>query len=83
MPVAQHWTANKTDAFVYRIASDFIVQLEKKMDGQVNQSDLAKRLGVSKGRVSQVFNNPGNLTLKKDGGIFQRVRRESLGCGLR
>jgi transcriptional regulator with XRE-family HTH domain len=63
--VTKHWTSEDTDAFVYRIASDFVLQLEKKMDGSLNQNDLARRLKVSKGRVSQVLNNPGNLTLKK------------------
>jgi hypothetical protein len=63
--LAKHWTAKSTDAFVYRISSDFVLQLEKKMDGEVSQNDLANRLKVSKGRVSQVLNNPGNLTLKK------------------
>jgi transcriptional regulator with XRE-family HTH domain len=63
--LAKHWTANSTDGFVYRISSDFVLQLEKKMNGEVSQNDLARRLKVSKGRVSQVLNNPGNLTLKK------------------
>ena len=29
------------------------------------QSELARRLNVSDGRVSQILNNPGNLTLKQ------------------
>jgi len=65
MVTPKHWTANSNDAFVYRIASDFIIQLEKKMNGHISHTKLAERLGVSKGRVSQVFNNPGNLTLKR------------------
>jgi transcriptional regulator with XRE-family HTH domain len=63
--MTKHWTANSADGFAYRISSDFVLQLEKKMEGVLSQNDLAKRLGVSKGRVSQVLNNPGNLTLKK------------------
>lgn len=63
--MAKHWTAKGTDAFVYRISSDFVLQLEKKMNGEVSQNDLARMLNVSKGRVSQVLNNPGNLTIKK------------------
>ena len=30
----------------------------------INQAGLAKAMGVSEGRVSQILNNPGNLTLK-------------------
>jgi hypothetical protein len=61
----KHWTAASVNAFVYRIASDFIVQLEKKLgrDG-TSHKDLAAKAGVTDGRLSQVFNNPGNLTLK-------------------
>jgi transcriptional regulator with XRE-family HTH domain len=32
---------------------------------KISQAALAGKLGVSEGRVSQVLNNPGNLTLKK------------------
>lgn len=59
-----HWTERSTADFVYKIASDFVLQLEKKMDGAVSQKELAERLGVSVGRVSQVINNPGNLTIR-------------------
>jgi transcriptional regulator with XRE-family HTH domain len=61
----KHWTSRSISDFVYRIASDFVIQLEKKMqsDGITNKA-LAKRAGVSEGRLSQVLNNPGNLTLK-------------------
>jgi transcriptional regulator with XRE-family HTH domain len=31
----------------------------------ISQSQLAAKLGVTEGRVSQVMNNPGNLTLRK------------------
>jgi transcriptional regulator with XRE-family HTH domain len=61
---AGHWTSESTEAFAYRISSDFVLQLEKRMEGHISQNDLARRLNVSKGRVSQVLNNPGNLTLK-------------------
>ena len=61
-----HWTADNISNFIYRIASDFVVQLEKRMDAEdITQKQLAEKLGVSVGRVSQVLNNPGNLTLKK------------------
>jgi transcriptional regulator with XRE-family HTH domain len=64
--VNTHWTAQSYDDFVYRIASDFVQQLEKLMEsGSIKQADLAKTLGVTPGRVSQVLSNPGNLSLKK------------------
>ena len=60
-----HWTANSNADFQYRIAMDFVVQLEKKMDAErINQKELARRLGVSVGRVSQVLNDQGRLNLK-------------------
>lgn len=61
-----HWTSRSTEDFVYRISSDFVFQIENRMDEEpLNQSNLAKRLGVSESRVSQVLHNPGNITLKK------------------
>jgi transcriptional regulator with XRE-family HTH domain len=60
-----HWTARSVDDFLYRIAADFITQLESKMKSEpLSKAELAQKLGVSKGRVSQIINNPGNLTLK-------------------
>jgi len=60
-----HWTDESIDDFVYSIASDFVLQLEKKIEeGPVSQAEIAKRIGVSEGRVSQVLNDPGNLTLR-------------------
>jgi plasmid maintenance system antidote protein VapI len=62
----RHWTAATTEDFLYRIAADYVSQLERIMDAsETSQTKLAERLKVSKGRVSQVLNNPGNLTLKK------------------
>jgi len=61
-----HWTERSNKDFLFRIAADFIVQLEDKMESlQISQDELAQRLGVSKGRVSQILNNPGNITLGK------------------
>lgn len=61
-----HWTTRSTDDYVYRISSDFALQLENKMDEeQMSQSEFAALLGVTDGRVSQILRNPGNLTLKK------------------
>jgi transcriptional regulator with XRE-family HTH domain len=60
-----HWTERSVDDFLYRIASDFVRQIEKAMGGEINQAKLAETLGVTEGRVSQIMNNPGNLTLRK------------------
>ena len=60
-----HWTAKSTDDFVYKIAADFMSVIESAMEGTMTQAELATRLGVSEGSVSQALNNPGNLTLKK------------------
>ena len=60
-----NWTERSTADFVYKISFDFVLQLESKMNGEISQKQLAEKLGVSVGRVSQVMNNPGNLTLRK------------------
>lgn len=60
-----HWTARSTKKFLYRIASDFIEQLRDRIDAlKWSQKRLAKELRVTEGRISQVLNNPGNLTLE-------------------
>jgi predicted XRE-type DNA-binding protein len=65
MEKLKHWTQRSVGDFVYRVASDFVVQLEKKLEkDKISHKELADVLHVSPGRVSQVLNNPGNLTLK-------------------
>ena len=65
MAAIGHWTNTSIQDFLYRVGSDYIAQIEQAMDdSQVSQAALAQRLSVSEGRVSQVLNNPGNLTLK-------------------
>jgi transcriptional regulator with XRE-family HTH domain len=60
-----HWTTRDRGAFLFKVLDDFTVQLEKKMDSlNMTRGKLAKRLNVSKGRVSQVMNNPGNISLR-------------------
>lgn len=59
-----HWTEESPKKFAYRIASDFIEQLREKIKGKGAQKRLAKKLNVSPGRISQVLNNPKNLTLE-------------------
>ena len=64
--MTRHWTQESTNAFVFRISSDFVAQLEKKIEEQeIKRTQLAEALRVTVGRVSQVLNNPGNLTIRK------------------
>lgn len=59
-----HWTERSIKDYHFRIAADFISQLEEKMEAEhITQAKLAVLTGLSKGRVSQVVNNPGNLTI--------------------
>jgi transcriptional regulator with XRE-family HTH domain len=63
--MSQHWTERSIQDFVHRISFDFVAQVEKALESNDNsQAKLAKNLGVTEGRVSQVLNNPGNLGLK-------------------
>jgi transcriptional regulator with XRE-family HTH domain len=60
-----HWTERSIKDYLFRIAADFIGQLEDKMEmSGINQDKLAKILNVTKGWVSQVFNRPGNITIE-------------------
>ena len=61
-----HWTGDSIEDFVHRLSFDFITQLGKQLEnGPFTRAELARKLKVSKGRVSQILNNPSNLTLKK------------------
>ena len=61
-----HWTARSVKDYLFRIAADFIAQLENKIESlSISQDEFAKRLGVTKGRVSQLINHPGNISLAK------------------
>jgi transcriptional regulator with XRE-family HTH domain len=60
-----HWGNRNSDDSVYQIGFDFVAQLEEIMKSEdIGRAELAAKLGVTKGRVSQILNNPGNLTLK-------------------
>jgi hypothetical protein len=62
--LSEHWTAESVSNFTYRIAADFLAQVETKIEnGEVSRTELAQRLDRTAGRVSQLFNNPGNLTV--------------------
>ena len=60
----QHWTGTSPTDFAFWISSDFTAQIETHLEKQgIGKSELANLLGVTLPRVSQVLNNPGNLTL--------------------
>lgn len=60
-----HWTQRSVADFVYSISSTFMAQLETRMEEKnITRSELASLLHKSNGRVSQLFNNPGNLSLR-------------------
>jgi transcriptional regulator with XRE-family HTH domain len=58
-----HWTAQSTDDFCYRITFDFARQIEGALKPET-QATLAAKLGVTPGRVSQMLNNPGGISLR-------------------
>jgi hypothetical protein len=61
-----HWTERGVDDFLYSVTSGFVRHIEKLLEPRrANQADLARRLCVTEGRISQVLNNPGNLTLRQ------------------
>jgi transcriptional regulator with XRE-family HTH domain len=60
----KHWTERSIQDFQYRIAADFVSQLEQQLESlPISQAELANRLNVTESRVSQILNNPSNLTL--------------------
>jgi transcriptional regulator with XRE-family HTH domain len=60
----QHWTSTTLEDFAYWVTSDFTAQIETRLEEKgISKSTFAKRLDVSPSRVSQVLNDPGNLTL--------------------
>lgn len=66
MAELKHWTESSVDDFLYRVGFDFVRQIEQALEATgASQADLAKTLGVTAGRVSQILNNPGNITLGK------------------
>ncbi|MEO5936731.1 MAG: helix-turn-helix transcriptional regulator [Terriglobales bacterium] len=55
----KHWTQESTADFSYHIALDFFTQLQDRLTKTpVKQKAFAERLGVSAGRISQIFNDP-------------------------
>jgi len=59
-----HWTEQSLGDFAYWIGSDFTAQIETRLETEdIGKSEFAKLLNLSPSRVSQVLNDPGNLTL--------------------
>ncbi len=64
-PMIGHWTKDRFTDFVYRISFDFVAQLRNRLEEKsLTRSEFAKLVRVGESRVSQVFNNPGNLGLE-------------------
>jgi hypothetical protein len=60
---AKHWTSRSVEDFTYRIASDFLAQVEMHIEQYgPTKTELAERLQRTVGRISQMF-NPGNITV--------------------
>jgi transcriptional regulator with XRE-family HTH domain len=61
----QHWTERDIRNLLSRLTFNFVAQLDKKMkSSSMTQAELATKLGVTEGRVSQVLNNESNPTLE-------------------
>lgn len=61
----KHWTETSVEDFQFKVSFDFVEQLQDALRSQgTSQSEFAATLGLTKGRVSQIINNPGNLTLR-------------------
>jgi len=60
-----HWTQHSTADFIYSISSTFVAQIEMKMEKEeISQSQIANKLQKSSGRISQLLNNPGNMSIR-------------------
>jgi transcriptional regulator with XRE-family HTH domain len=65
MEAVAHWTQNSTADFVYSISSNFVAQIETKMEEEgSSQNEIADKMNKTSGRVSQLLNNPGNLSIR-------------------
>ena len=65
MEKLKHWTHQSADNFVYAIASDFVAQIETRMEQEgMDRKTFARKAQVTPGRVSQFMNNPASLNLR-------------------
>lgn len=66
MSKLKHWTQRSIDDFVYKVSADFVQQIENYLSTSgENRKEFADRIKRTPGRVSQVLNSPGNMSLKK------------------
>lgn len=64
MEPTSHWTVDSATDFVYRISSDFVAQLETKLEEKsMTRKEYARELDVTPARVSQFLNDPGSFEL--------------------
>src|SRR5882672_65968 len=67
-----HWTERSLEDFLHKVAADFAQQIENYLAASgETRSGFAEKLNLTAGRVSQILNDPGNLSLKK---IIQYAR---------
>jgi len=60
-----------------QVSFDYLSQLKAVIEAKrIGRSAVAKILGVSKGRVSQIFNRPSNLKLEKIVEYARRLNRK-------
>lgn len=65
METVTHWTENSITDFVYNISSNFVAQIETKIEAEeISQNEIANKMNKSSGRISQLLNNPGNLSIR-------------------
>jgi len=65
METVAHWTQNSIADFVYSISSNFVAQIETKIEAnEISQNEIASKMNKTSGRVSQLLNNPGNLSIR-------------------
>ena len=63
--MSKNWTEKNLENFLSRVTFDFITQLEKRMETlPLTQAELAEKLNITAGRVSQILNGSSNLELK-------------------
>jgi len=60
-----HWSERSVDDFAHQISFDFVTQIDNEIDrAKSSQAELARKVGVTKGRVSQILNSPNTISLK-------------------
>jgi predicted XRE-type DNA-binding protein len=67
----------ETREFFLQVAYDYLAQLEEVIEAKrMGRSKVAKILGVTKGRVSQILNHPSNLGLESVVKYARRLNRK-------